>query len=112
MTETVEREFSAIVKYFDGKIDWIDISKYQSLSEDFIREFQDKVNWKWISKYSNLSEDFILEFKNKVNWNAIMIIEFPNLTKEFTMEFKSKTGEERIRQLLQMRDLIKISNNH
>lgn len=35
---------------------WVDVSIYQNLSEDFIREFQDKVNWVGISAYQNLSE--------------------------------------------------------
>ena len=52
-------------------INWNYISKYQKLSEDFIREFQNKINWHWISHYQNLSEDFIREFKNKVDWHWI-----------------------------------------
>jgi hypothetical protein len=47
-------------------VDWKDISEYQQLSEDFIREFDDKVNWKIICENQQLSEDFIMEF---VDWD-------------------------------------------
>ena len=41
------------------------ISRYQKLSENFIREFKDKVNWEYISKYQTLSEDFKKELFKK-----------------------------------------------
>ena len=53
------------------KWDWIKISYYQKLSEEFIREFQDKVDWYLISIRQKLSEDFIKEFKDKVFWYNI-----------------------------------------
>jgi len=31
------------------KVNWMDVSKYNLLSEDFIREFKDHVNWEYIS---------------------------------------------------------------
>jgi len=48
-------------------VDWLYISVYYKLSENFIREFQDKVNWVNISIYQKLSENFIIEFKHKIN---------------------------------------------
>ena len=48
-------------------MDWENISFYQTLSEDFIREFKDKVDWQSISMYQILSEDFIKEFQDKLN---------------------------------------------
>ena len=33
------------------------------------REFKGSVNWGYISKYQKLSEDFIREFKDSVDWN-------------------------------------------
>ena len=39
--------------------DWKKISKFQKLSEDFIRDHQDKVDWEYISAYQELSESFI-----------------------------------------------------
>ena len=32
-------------------VNWITISFYYTLSENFIREFQDKVDWFYISKH-------------------------------------------------------------
>ena len=68
------------------KIGWINISTYQKLSENFIREFQDKVNWYRISGYQKLSEDFIREFQNKMDWNCIL--KHQKLSKKFRNEFE------------------------
>ena len=38
---------------------WKEISKFQKLSEDCIRDHKDKVDWKKISQYQELSESFI-----------------------------------------------------
>ncbi|MFW5886414.1 MAG: hypothetical protein ACOCUL_01530 [Bacteroidota bacterium] len=35
---------NCFVKEFQDKVDWVDISARQSLSEDFIREFQDRID--------------------------------------------------------------------
>ena len=43
-----------------------DISQYQTLSEDFIREFKDKVDWIKMSEHKKISGSFIREFQNKV----------------------------------------------
>ncbi|GAF92450.1 unnamed protein product, partial [marine sediment metagenome] len=43
------------------------VSKYQDLSENFIREFENKVNWDCISLCQDLSLDFIKEFKDKID---------------------------------------------
>lgn len=42
--------------------DWVDLSQYQKLSENFIEKFKDKVDWFLISIYQKLSEDFIERF--------------------------------------------------
>ena len=47
--------------------DWEWLSKYEHLSEDFIREFKDRVRWHRISQYQHLSENFIREFKDRVD---------------------------------------------
>ena len=52
---------------FKKYIDWDEISRYQKLSEDFIREFEDYVDWYEIRHNQNLSEDFIKEFKYILN---------------------------------------------
>lgn len=51
---------------FTSKLEFNNISKYQTLSEDFIREFKDKVNWEFIVRYQRLSNSFILEFKDRM----------------------------------------------
>ena len=67
---------------------WIDISKHQKLSEDFIREFQDKVDWSYISRHQNLSESFISEFQDNVNWDCISVCQ--KLSESFIREFRNK----------------------
>ena len=42
-------------KNFINESDWVQISIYQELSEDFIREYQNKVHWGWISQEQKLS---------------------------------------------------------
>ena len=93
-----ERQWSYISRYqklsedfireFKDKVDWCWISIYQKLSENFIREFKDCVNWCCISARQKLSEDFIREFQDKVDWLWISISQ--KLSNEFIEEFKDK----------------------
>jgi len=55
-----------------SNIDWVYISRYQKLSEDFIREFKDKLDWNYISRCQKLSDDFIREFKDYINKNNLV----------------------------------------
>lgn len=52
-------------------IDWEKISKYDTLSEAFMREFKDKIVWEWIA-YGDLSEGFMREFKDKLDLEGMM----------------------------------------
>jgi len=72
----------------DDSVDWRDISSFQRLNEDFIREFKDKVDWREISIYQKLSEDFIREFRDKVDW--VQISDYQKLSEDFIREFKDK----------------------
>jgi len=76
------------VEEFKDKVSWYNISRYQKLSEEFIREFKDKVEWYWTSRYQKLSEEFIREFKDKVDWSLISC--YQKLSEEFIREFKDK----------------------
>jgi hypothetical protein len=59
------------------KIDWENISKYQQLSETFIENF--KIDWENISKYQQLSETFI--GNNEINLENIS--EYQQLSETF-----------------------------
>ncbi len=63
--------FEVIKRYRKKDLNWKNISRFQKLSEDFIREFQDRVNWDHIPRYQELSKDFIREFRDRVEWNNI-----------------------------------------
>jgi hypothetical protein len=76
------------IREFKDKINWGNISIYQKLSEGFIREFEDKVDWRWISMYQKLSEGFIREFKDKIKWKCIS--KYQKLSENFIREFKDK----------------------
>jgi predicted alternative tryptophan synthase beta-subunit len=45
------------------KVDWICISKYQDLSEEFLEKYSNKVSWYWIIRRQNLSDDFKNKYK-------------------------------------------------
>ncbi len=85
----VAKEYVKLVE-----IDWYCISKYYSLSEDFIREFQHKVDWKWISEKQTLSEDFIREFQHKLDWQYIS--EKQTLSEDFIREFENRVKWNRV----------------
>ena len=95
-----ENEWSNISRYgslsddfireFQDKLDWSNISYYQKLSESIIREFKDKVNWFYITFYQILSESFIIEFKDKVNWQNIS--QNQKLSEELIREFKDQVN--------------------
>jgi hypothetical protein len=79
------KDIESICKLYKIKFD---ISQYQKLSEEFIKEFQDKVNWESVSIYQKLSEEFIKEFQDKVNWESVSI--YQKLSEEFIKEFQDK----------------------
>lgn len=81
-TDTFTRDSQAELDY------WYGTSRYEQLSEEFIRNYQDKVNWTCISQYQILSEDFIREFADKVNWEEIF--EHQKLSESFRQEFRDK----------------------
>jgi hypothetical protein len=78
------------IREFSDKVNWYSISYSQKFSEEFIREFSDKVDWYWISRYQKLSEEFIREFSDKVDWNKISC--YQKLSEEFIREFKDKVN--------------------
>ena len=82
---TLSEEF---IEEFADKVNWYCISVHQKLSESFIRKHADKVNWSAISSTQTLSEDFIREFQSKVSWNSISV--FQKLSEDFIREFQDK----------------------
>jgi hypothetical protein len=90
--ELEERYGKPITKFH--KRNWNNISKYQILSEDFIRKFKNKVNWEYISQYQKFSKDFIREFQDKVNWS--MISTYQKFSEDFIREFQDKVNWRRV----------------
>jgi hypothetical protein len=59
------------IKFPNITIDFNIISKYQTLSMDFISKYADKLNWKLLSEHQKLSEQIIEKFHDKVYWKYI-----------------------------------------
>ena len=51
--------------------EWIEISQFKYLTEEFMEKYKNKVNWLYISKYQNLSGEFIHKYKEKINFKHI-----------------------------------------
>ena len=66
--------------------EWLNISSYQYLSEDFIERYQDKVDWYSISYFQVLSEEFIEKHKKRVYWSGIS--RYQSLSEEFIEKYK------------------------
>jgi hypothetical protein len=64
--------------------EWETISKFQDLSEDFMRLFQDHLDWELISEKQYLSEDFIREVESV---DLYSVSENQYLSEEFILEF-------------------------
>lgn len=67
------------------KVNWICISKYKKLSEDFMRKFKHKLYWSWVWEKQKLSEDLIRKFIDKADWLAIS--RYQKLSENFIIEF-------------------------
>jgi len=80
------------IREFKDKLDWTNISYHQKISEDFIRKFTGRINWYHISSSQNLSEDFIREFQDKLYWTTLSINQI--LSEDFIREFKHKLNNE------------------
>ena len=88
ITKRVNKYLGTDYKGLITEEQWIDISKRQNLSEEFMNEFQDKVNWRLISTYQKLSESFIRKFQDKVDWHRIS--EWQDLSEDLIREFQDK----------------------
>lgn len=75
---------------FSIQMNWIQISKYKYLCEDFIEKYADKVDWYYISMDQHLSENFIDKHTDKVDWNQISI--YQNLSEDFIDKHTDKAN--------------------
>lgn len=76
------------------KFDWDQISKWKSLSIDFLREFKDKLNWQAITGNSSFSEDMMNEFRDKVDWKKLASDHY--LSNDFIRKHRDRFDWERI----------------
>jgi len=50
---------------------WKIVSKYQVLSNDFIRNYDSKLDWSFISLYQNIDIDLITDYTHLINWSNL-----------------------------------------
>jgi hypothetical protein len=91
LTENIIDEYSYI---WDDSM-WEEIfSKYDNLSEWFIRKYQNKLSWWHLTLYcttpGTLSIDLIKEFRDKVDWSILSEFIPLDSDKNFFIEFKDK----------------------
>ena len=86
ITQRVNELLGTNYKGLIERVQWVDISTNQKLSEDFIREFKDYVDWYCISRSQKLSNEFIEEFKDYVYWGNISM--YQKLSENFIRKFK------------------------
>ena len=82
-----EEELEKYIHLFES-IDWIYISAYQKLSEEFIENHSDDVRWELISKYQILSENFIEKYSDKLMWDNVSLCQ--NLSEFFIKKHINK----------------------
>src|SRR3712207_8820663 len=56
-------------------------SRYQKLSEEFIKKYQDRLDWCYVSIKQNLSEEFIEKYNDSLDWDR---------SEEHTSELQSR----------------------
>jgi hypothetical protein len=65
------KEIEENIIFFDDW-DWVKISTYQYLTDNFIEKYSDKVDWDQISYFQYLSETFIRKHINKINFKCLI----------------------------------------
>lgn len=76
-----------------NNIDWIKMSMYEKINEEFILDFYGYVQWPYIYKYTTLSENFIDEScRDYFRWEYI--VKFQQLSEQYMTKYKSKLNFE------------------
>lgn len=78
-----------MIRAYSSNVVWISLLKNRLFSEEFLREMVPHFNydcWQFISKYQRLSEAFIRDFPEKVDWP--LIVKYQPITQKFLDEHK------------------------
>lgn len=59
------------VEQFKDRIVWASASSSPDLGIDIIRKYENKIDWKNLSQSFKVTLEFIEEFKNKINWSSL-----------------------------------------
>ena len=69
-------------------IDWIAVSKFNTLSIHELEEFRTRIIWEEVSKRDYLNYEYIRTFKDELYWHVLD--KNPKLTDELRKEFSYK----------------------
>ena len=65
---TLHKVSSALSNDLVGKVDWLTISKYGNLSEEFIDTYHNELDWRFLVRYQTLTESLITKYSEKIRW--------------------------------------------
>ena len=60
------------IRMHPKRYDWMYISYYRTITEDFMREFKDYIIWKGVCLSQKMSKEFIMEFIDKIDFNLVI----------------------------------------
>nr|QQV29266.1 hypothetical protein K-LCC10_0011 [Kaumoebavirus] len=69
---------------------WGHISRYQTLTPEFISRHAAKLNWNLMSKYQDLTEDLMVTYHDRLTWRYIWM--YQTLSEPFIEKFMGKLG--------------------
>ena len=90
-----EKKFNKKINEFNY-YEWVEISCFEYLTEEFIQKYENKVHWGCISINQKLSENFIEKYKNKIDWYWISSYQILSLCGFRSFTHSLSTGREGI----------------
>ena len=82
-----ENKYNKKINHFNN-YEWIEISKFKYLTEEFMEKYQNEIVWGCISEFQKLSEDFIEKYQNKIDWYFVSKCQY--LSGEFINKHKKR----------------------
>ena len=66
---------------------WPCISRFLTMSCDFMEEFSEKLNWSFISRFQQLPDELIERFRDRLDWETI------SYSQDFSEEFMKRNKD-------------------
>jgi len=78
-----------------GNQNFVVISSYQKLTEEFLEDFKDELDWFFISIKQELSEHQMEKYEDKLDW--WLLSQWQNMSSEFIEKHRDKLDEEQLK---------------